>query len=51
MAQQILDQVVEEALPEYPIKLEVVVEQVRSAATDCVLVVATEGTVRVFGYR
>jgi hypothetical protein len=32
-------------------ELEAVVEQVRSAATDRVLVVATEVTVRVFGYR
>ena len=45
------------ASPETPVpvvsdeELEAVLEQVRSAATDCVLVVATEVTVRVFGYR
>jgi hypothetical protein len=45
------------ASPETPVsavsdeELEAVVEQVRSAATDRVLVVATEVTVRVFGYR
>jgi len=45
------------ASPETPVpavsdeELEAVLEQVRSAATDRVLVVATEVTVRVFGYR